>query len=120
VQDVVDANMLVLENDGANFQALNVGSGKATTVLDYAKTVMHTLRCSADLHVSGEYRRGDNRHSVSNVEKLQSLSWRPRRDISVILDDFLHWIESIGGIPEQVDDAYSEMKNAGVVLSSVT
>jgi hypothetical protein len=48
------------------------------------------------------------------------LGWRPRRDISVILDDFLRWIESIGGIPQQVEDAYSEMKNAGVVLSSVS
>jgi dTDP-L-rhamnose 4-epimerase len=120
VQDVVDANMLALENDGANFQALNVGSGKATTVLDYAKRVMLRLSCAADLHVSGEYRRGDNRHSVSNIDKLKSLGWRPRRDISVVLDDFLHWIESIGGIPQQVDDAYSEMKNAGVVLSSVS
>lgn len=120
VQDVVDANMLVLESDDANFQALNVGSGKATTVLDYAKTVMNRLSCAAKLHISGEYRRGDNRHSVSNVEKLKSLGWRPRRDISVILDDFLQWIDSIGGIPQQVDDAYSEMKNAGVVLGSVS
>jgi dTDP-L-rhamnose 4-epimerase len=120
VQDVVDANMLVLENEGANFQALNVGSGKATTVVDYAKTVMDKLSSALDLQVSGEYRRGDNRHSVSSIEKLTSLGWRPRRDISVILDDFLRWIESIGGIPQQVEDAYSEMKNAGVVLSSVS
>lgn len=119
VQDVVDANMLALESEQANFQALNVGSGKANTVLDYAQAVLRRLSRPADLHVSAEYRRGDNRHSVSSIDKLNSLGWRPRRDISVIMDDFLNWIESIGGIPQQISDAYSEMRNAGVVLSTI-
>lgn len=117
VQDVVDANMLVLENDAANFQALNVGSGTATTVLEYARTVLRKLASSAELQVSNEYRRGDNRHSVSSIDRLASLGWHPRRSLSVVMDDFLGWIESIGGIPKQIRDADSDMRNAGVVLS---
>jgi dTDP-L-rhamnose 4-epimerase len=120
VQDVVDANMVVLENDGANFKALNVGSGKATTVLEYAQTVLRKLDRTVDLTISHEYRRGDNRQSVSSIDKLKSLGWFPRRDISVIMNDFLDWIEGIGGIPEHVPDAYSDMRNAGVVLSGVS
>jgi dTDP-L-rhamnose 4-epimerase len=120
VQDVVDANMLVLDKNEADFQALNVGSGKETTVLEYGQAVLDRLRCSVELKISGEYRRGDNRHSVSGVEKLRSLGWRPRRDLSTIMDDFLEWIESIGGIPQQIPDAYSDMRNAGVVVSSVS
>jgi len=118
VQDVVDANMLALESDRANFQALNVGSGKPTTVLEYAQAVVCRLSHNVEVHISGEYRRGDNRHSVSDVDKLKSLGWRPQRNISVIMDDFLEWIDSIGGIPRQVGDAYSDMRNAGVVLST--
>jgi dTDP-L-rhamnose 4-epimerase len=118
VQDVVDANMLVLEKDTADFQALNVGSGRTTTVLEYAQTVLDRLSLDAQLHLSGEYRRGDNRHSVSSIERLSSLGWRPRRDLSVIMDDFLSWIESIGGIPPQIPDADSDMKEAGVLISS--
>jgi dTDP-L-rhamnose 4-epimerase len=117
VQDVVDANMLVLEDDHANFQALNVGSGKATTVAEYAETVLRKLACNVEIDTSGEYRRGDNRRSVSSIEKLSALGWRPRHDISAIMDDFLAWIESIGGIPQQVPDAYSDMRTAGVVVS---
>jgi dTDP-L-rhamnose 4-epimerase len=119
VQDVVDANMLVLEKDTADFQALNVGSGRTTTVIEYAQTVLDRLSLDAELHLSGEYRRGDNRHSVSSIERLRSLGWRPRRDLSVIMDDFLSWIESIGGIPPQIPDADSDMKDAGVLISSV-
>lgn len=118
VEDAVDANMLVLEKDAANFQTFNVGSGQATTVLAYGSAVLDKVKARVDMQITGEYRRGDNRHSVSSIEKLSALGWRARRDLSMIMDDFLNWIESLGGIPEQVRDADEDMRNAGVVLSA--
>jgi dTDP-L-rhamnose 4-epimerase len=117
VQDVVDANMLVLDKDEANFQTFNVGNGNPTTVIDYAEAVLRKVPSAAGVQISGEYRRGDNRHSVSSIQKLSRLGWRARRDLSTIMDDFLAWVESIGGVPEQVSDADAHMRNAGVVLS---
>jgi dTDP-L-rhamnose 4-epimerase len=118
ISDVVDANMRVLESEGANFQAFNVGSGKRTTVLEYANLVRKKLSSDIGINLTGEYRRGDNRHSVSNVDRLKSLGWSSKRDLSTILDDFLAWVESIGGIPAQIEDAYSAMRKAGVVLKA--
>jgi len=116
IDDVVEANMRVLENDSANFQAFNVGSGMPTTVLEYANLVRKKLSADIALEISGEYRRGDNRHSVSSIEKLRSLGWNPKRSLSNILDDFLVWVDSIGGVP-LVSDTHGEMLKAGVVLS---
>lgn len=118
VHDVVDANMLVLERQEANFQAFNVGSGLPVTVREYAHAILGRLSSNVGLQMAGEYRRGDNRHSVSGIEKLTHLGWQPRRPLAIILDDFLAWIESLGGIPETVMDAYSHMREAGVVLAS--
>ena len=118
IADVVDANMLVLENEAANFQALNVGSGEAVRVLDYAHMVLDKVRSSVRLQRSGEYRRGDNRHSVSSIEKLVKLGWKPRRTLSDIMDDFLPWVTMNGEVSSKVHDAYAHMKSAGVVLSS--
>jgi dTDP-L-rhamnose 4-epimerase len=118
VQDVVDANMMVLEKDEANFQAFNVGSGQSTTVLDYANAVVRKLSADVAIEISGKYRRGDNRHSVSSIDKLRRLGWQPRRNLSTIMDDFLSWIESIGGVPEQLGDADRDMQSAGVVLTA--
>jgi len=118
VHDVVDANMLVLERDEANFEAFNVGSGSPLTVTAYAHAILTKLSSSVALQIAGEYRRGDNRHSVSSVEKLSHLGWQPRRNLAMILGDFLDWIESLGGIPEEVIDASSHMREAGVVLAS--
>jgi dTDP-L-rhamnose 4-epimerase len=119
VQDVVDANMLVLNNDAANYRAFNVGSGRAMTVWEYARAVSQRLGKEVDVRVSGEYRRGDNRHSVSNIAQLSSLGWAPKRSLFHIFDDFLAWIETSGGIPSQPQDAYSQMKSAGVVVGAM-
>jgi dTDP-L-rhamnose 4-epimerase len=116
VDDVVEANMLALDKDEADGQALNVGSGRATTILEYARSVLGRIASPAGLDVSGEYRRGDNRHSVSSIEKLKRLGWKPKRGMDKILDDFLEWIETSGGIPAHLPDAVADMRAAGVLL----
>lgn len=116
VRDVVDANLLVLESDQASFNAFNVGSGAATTVLDYAEAVRRRVGGKTEFQISGLYRRGDNRNSVSDVSKLERLGWAPRRNLDDIFDDFAAWIEAIGGIPDDIPDSQREMLRAGVVL----
>jgi dTDP-L-rhamnose 4-epimerase len=118
IKDVVSANMRVFESDAADFQAFNVGSGKRTTVLEYADLVRKRLSSDAEMSFGGEYRRGDNRNSVSNIDKLKALGWAPRNDLATILDDFIVWVDSIGGIPPQIEDAYGAMRKAGVVLKT--
>jgi len=118
IKDVVAANMCVLESDAANFRAFNVGSGKLTTVREYANLVRKRLSSDVGMNFDGEYRRGDNRNSVSNIDNLKALGWTPQRDLSTILEDFLEWVDSIGGIPAQIEDADGAMRKAGVVLKT--
>jgi dTDP-L-rhamnose 4-epimerase len=118
IEDVVNANMLVLEKNAADGQAYNVGSGRATSVMEYAKLVRDKVGNELEFRIPAEYRTGDNRNSVSSISKLEALGWRPKHSLSEILDDFLEWIERSGGVPKQIDDAYSRMKQAGVVLAA--
>jgi dTDP-L-rhamnose 4-epimerase len=118
IEDVVNANMLVLEKGAANGQAFNVGSGRRTSVMEYAELVSEKIGKGVEFRIPAEYRTGDNRHSVSCISKLQALGWNPSHSLSDILDDFVDWVERSGGIPEQVRDAYSDMKQAGVVLAA--
>jgi dTDP-L-rhamnose 4-epimerase len=120
VDDVVEANMVVLEKEEADGQAFNVGSGRAITIMEYARHVLDRVPSPAGLDVSAEYRRGDNRHSVSSIEKLKRLGWKPKRGLDTILDDFLNWIESSGGVPARLADAAADMRAAGVLLSATS
>jgi len=115
IDDVVDANFCVLDDDRANFEVFNVGSGRPTTILNYAELLTHKLGNKVRSIVPGQYRVGDNRHSVSSVAKLMKLGWRPQRGLPQILDDFLAWVDEIGGIPSTIPDAYHEMRDRGVI-----
>lgn len=116
VQDVIDAYELVLKSDAANYRAFNVGSGRAMTVIEYADAVTKKLGREIPIQISGEYRRGDNRHSVSSISELRKLGWSPKRSLADIFDDFLSWVEASGGIPGDSMNAYAHMKEVGVVV----
>lgn len=118
VQDLVEAHMLVLQKEQADFQAFNVGSGIRRSVLEYAQLVRERVGAEVECLVAGEYRRGDNRHSVSGIDKLAALGWAPRRSLATILDDFISWVDSLGGIPESLADAHAHMQGLGVVMKA--
>ncbi len=109
VADVVEANWLVTHDDRAIGQAFNVGSGKPTTVLEYAQKLAIKLRKSIEPEIPGMYRLGDARHSVSSIEKLKCLGWRPQRDLDGILEDFLGWVDSLGNIGRYFSDAHQKL-----------
>jgi dTDP-L-rhamnose 4-epimerase len=115
VDDVVDANFHVLRDERANGEAFNVGSERRTTVLEYAELIAHKLGAQVRRLIPGQYRLGDNRHSVSSTAKLTKLGWSPRCGLSQVLDDFLGWIYDMGGIPANIPDAYHEMSSRGVI-----
>jgi dTDP-L-rhamnose 4-epimerase len=118
VKDVVDANLRVLDSERANYEAFNVGSGQRTTVLDYAHRLAGKLGVEVELKIRGEFREGDNRHSVSSIDKLSALGWAPRFGLGHIMDDFLAWIDDLGVLPSGISDADQLMRAGGVVLAA--
>lgn len=118
VKDVVDANLKVLDSEQANYESFNVGSGQRTTVLDYAHRLAKKLGTAVDLKIPGEFRQGDNRHSVSSIDKLSALGWTPRLGLGHIMDDFLAWIDDLGELPSGISNADELMRADGVVLAA--
>jgi dTDP-L-rhamnose 4-epimerase len=118
VSDVVAANMLVINDDRANYKSFNVGSGVATSVQQYAQEVINTVKNPVGMIMPGLFRRGDNRHSVSSIARLQALGWTPRISLQQILADYVAWIETIGGVPNDIPDALSHMRREGVVCEA--
>jgi dTDP-L-rhamnose 4-epimerase len=118
VQDVVKANLMVLDDDRANYEAYNVGSGQATTVLDYAHLLARIKGADVDIRIPGEFRQGDNRHSVSSIDKLKALGWSPRFDLEHIMSDFLGWMDGLNELPSDVPDAAEMMRSGGVLQTS--
>ena len=79
INDVVDANVLVLEDERAVGRVFNVGGGKAVTTREFSDVVMRQYGSAAPGLVTGEYRFGDTRHILSDTSALRELGWTPRR-----------------------------------------
>ncbi len=118
VLDVVEANWLVTHSNRADGEMFNVGSGAPTTVLEYAKRLAEKLNIPIQPVVPGIYRRGDARHSVSSIEELKGLGWRPRRSLDDILEDFLGWVKSLETVEPYFSDAQQQLLNMNVLRMS--
>lgn len=115
VSDVVQANMLVAHDARADFETFNVGGGKGVTVLEYTRLLAKTLGSEIGPLIPGKFRVGDNRHSVSCIEKLKALGWCPRKNLEYIMKDYVTWLESSGLRDQFYLRADREMERAGVV-----
>lgn len=115
IQDVVEANISVLKDSRADYQVFNVGSGLEITVQDYAKALISKLNKEIEPELPGEYRLGDNRHSVSDIAKLKALGWEPRHSLEDIFQDYLSWIQNQGDLGRYFLEAEQAMRAQGVV-----
>lgn len=115
ISDVVEANWRVFIDARADYQAFNVGSGVATTVRDYAATLIAKMNVDVEPRLSGEYRLGDNRHSVSSITTLKALGWQPKRTLDDIFTDYLGWLRRQGDIGTYFAEADRAMRAQGVV-----
>ncbi len=93
VSDIVQANLLALENDGADYQAVNVGTGRATSVREIAQLLAKGLGKEIEPEIVGKYREGDIRHCVSDITKAKSLiGYEPKVTLEAGLEELLAWV----------------------------
>jgi len=115
VQDLVDAHMLVLEREDTAYEAYNIGSGRQTTVSEYANELISAMEKEASPLIPGEYRLGDNRHSVSDISKLKALGWQPKKTLREIFTDYLAWLKELNVCVDSYKEADHEMRQQGVI-----
>lgn len=94
VSDVLDATLHVLEDRRSDGDVYNVGSGRAVTVLEFARVLSRTAGGNMEGGVCGICRPGDVRHSAPSIAKLEALGWRPLKSLREALEDYLTWVDT--------------------------
>jgi dTDP-L-rhamnose 4-epimerase len=115
IDDVVDANILVFEDDRAVGRIFNVGGGKAVTTRQFADIVRRQYGSGEPAVITGEYRFGDTRHIVSDIRALRALGWEPRHSPADSVAAYAAWLEGIDGLHEVLPEANARMRALGVV-----
>ncbi len=115
INDVVDANVLVLDDDRAAGRVFNVGGGRAVTTRQFCDVVMQQYGSHNPGVVTGEYRFGDTRHIFSDVSALRELGWEPRGTPAESVAAYAEWLEGMPGLKGILDEAMERMRTLGVV-----
>ena len=93
VEDIARANLLALESDKEG--VYNVGTGKATSILEVAKTLIELFDSKVEPKITGEFRVGDNRHDFADISKIKGeLKFEPRYSLKQGLKKFVEWGET--------------------------
>ena len=91
INDIVQANLLALEKDEANYNVFNVGTGRAISIRQIFQMLASNLGKHIEPEIVGKYREGDIRHCIGDISLIRTkLGYEP----SVRLED---------GIPQLID-----------------
>ena len=116
IHDVVDANLLLLGDDRANYEMFNVGGGAPITVKHFAETVAEVFGIEDyDPKPCGKYRFGDTRHIWSDISKLESLGWKPTRTIYDSVLEYKQWLNSASSIDNIIEYCSKKMEELNVL-----
>jgi dTDP-L-rhamnose 4-epimerase len=119
VHDVVDANILVMEDERADFQAFNVGGGKSYSIKEFAEIVAKEFgKENIKPKITGEYRFGDTRNACSDITKLKFLGWSPKRTAEDSVEEYINYLKAQTDIKDILAYAEKTMKNLNVVRKS--
>jgi dTDP-L-rhamnose 4-epimerase len=117
VHDVARACRLALEVPGASGHVLNIGSGRASTVMEIAAALGEALHCSdIEPEVTRKFRVGDIRHCFADISLArQVLGYAPRVSLEQGLEELVEWIRT-QNVEDRVELANKELAHRGLRL----
>lgn len=116
IDDVVDATILGIEKEKANYNIYNVGSGFRTSVLEVAKTLIEEYKTDTKYTVTGNFRLGDIKDNYADLTKIKKdLSFEPKISFKEGIKKFCDWVSNQEIQKDKYSKSISEMKNKGLL-----
>ena len=115
IDDVTDAIILSIDNDLANYEVFNVGSGERLDVLTIANTLKEKYNSNIGIKVSGNYRLGDIKDNQADLTKISKiLGYTPKVKFKEGISNFVDWVEKQEVEIDNYEKSIEEMKMKGL------
>jgi dTDP-L-rhamnose 4-epimerase len=118
IEDVVAANLTVLNDPAADMHVFNVGGGQAWSVTEFYERMQSLTGRSIAPVTSGLYRYGDTRHIFSDTGRLQRLGWSPRRSVDHSILAYWDYLGCQRDNPDVLAQAEQQMRRLNVIRRS--
>ena len=119
IDDVVAANLMVLQDPRADGRVFNVGGGTAWSVLGFYRAMENVVGKYIEPNIAGYYRYGDTRHIFSDTARLSALGWQPKVGVETSIGQYWEYLqaqENLSGILEYAETHMKQLK----VIRAVT
>ena len=115
VKDIVQANIKAMENSEADYKALNVGTGKHTSVREVIEILAKLFnKAEIKAEIVNKFRAGDIRHCYSDISRISKLGFKPRVSLEQGMKELVDWGRDIKA-EDKAEQAKSELEEKGLV-----
>ena len=119
IHDVVDCLLRMIEQSGADFLPVNVGSGDTVTILEIAALLRRLLGVDIEPQVTQTGRRFDIRHNTADITRArETLGFEPKVSLEQGFSELIEWARTTPDVAEDFfDRALDELSRKGLLVS---
>jgi dTDP-L-rhamnose 4-epimerase len=115
VKDIARACVMAMDDDRADYQSFNVGTGRPTSVKKVAETLTKIYGKQIVPEVTRNFRKGDVRHCIADPSKIaKTIGFHPEIDFYSGMEDLVEWTETVTA-EDRFEIATSELKGKGLI-----
>ncbi len=118
IHDVVRCLVLMIEQNGADFLPVNIGSGETVTILDIARLLTRLLGSDIEPQITQTGRRFDIRHNTADISRAQTtLGYAPSVSLEQGFTELIEWAKTTPDVAEDFfDRALNELSEKGLLV----
>ena len=117
IRDLVRGKLLLLDHPDANYDIFNIGTGKPSSILDLADTLIELYGKKFRPDVIYKFRNGDIRDCYADISKIKALGFEPELSLRQGLEDLIAWSDTQQAV-SRVGDAHQKLVEKGLVLET--
>ena len=116
VSDIVQANLLMLERSESDGRVFNVGTGRATNLIELSSLLLEHLGKSDRLQpeMVEQFREGDIRHCYADISAIGELGYSPRLALENGVEELVDWV-SRQTSEDRVPGALAELEQRSLI-----
>ena len=93
INDIVQANMVALEKDEANYSVFTVGTGRPISIREIFQMLARSLGKDIEPEIVGKYREGDIRHWIADISSIRrKLGYAPSVRLEDGIPQLIEWV----------------------------
>jgi len=115
VKDIVQANVLALDKNAANYETFNVGTGDIYTILKLSEILANIFGKDIKPKITYKFRKGEIRHCFADISKIKNkLGYAPKINFEDGMKELVEWARTVESV-DKVNQAEQELRDKGLL-----